>query len=60
MRIMRVLLICFVALFVIMGCSKKMAAPEAAPEQAQESAQTEQATAAVTMEEVTLNLTGVT
>lgn len=60
MRIMRVLLICFVVAFAIMGCSKKMAAPEAAPEQAQESAQTEQATAAATMEEVTLNLTGVT
>ena len=60
MRIMRVLLICFVSAFVIMGCSKKMAAPEAAPEQAQETAQTNQATADAAMEAVTLNLTGVT
>ncbi len=60
MRIMRVLLICFVTAFVIMGCSKKMTAPEAAPEQAQETSQTNQATTASAMEEVTLNLTGVT
>ena len=60
MRIMRALLICFVTAFVIMGCSKKMAAPEAAPEQAQETSQTNQATTASAMEEVTLNLTGVT
>ena len=59
MRIIRVSLICLIAALVVMGCSKKMAAPEAAPaaEQAQETAKLSQ-TAKV--EEVTLNLTGVT
>ena len=62
MRIMKALLICLVAMLVVMGCGKKMAAPEASPaaEQAQETAKPDQATAASKVEEVTLNLTGVT
>ena len=60
MRIMRVLLIGLVAAFVIMGCSKKMAAPEATPEQAQEMAKPGQTAAVSQVEEVTLSLSGVT
>ena len=62
MRIIRASLICLVAALVVMGCSKKMAAPEASPaaEQAQEAAKPDQAVAAAAVEEVTLNLTGVT
>ena len=62
MRIMKALLICFAATLVVMGCSKKMAAPEASPaaEQAQETAKPNQSMAAAKVEEVTLNLTGVT
>ena len=62
MRIIRVSLICLIAALVVMGCSKKMAAPEAAPvaEQAQETAKPSQVMAAPAVEEVTLNLTGVT
>jgi hypothetical protein len=62
MRIIRALLICFVATIVVMGCSKKMAAPEAspAPAQAQDAVQTDTATAAAKVEEVKLSLTGVT
>ena len=64
MRIMNALLICLVAMLVAMGCSKKMAAPEASPapaaEQAQETSKPDQAAAASKVEQVTLNLTGVT
>ena len=64
MRIMKALLICFAATMVVMGCSKKMAAPEASPApaagQAQEMTKPDQAMAAAQVEEVTLNLTGVT
>jgi PBP1b-binding outer membrane lipoprotein LpoB len=64
MRIMKALLICLVAALVVMGCNKKMAAPEASPapatEQTQEMTKPNQATAAASVEEVTLNLTGVT
>lgn len=64
MRITKVLLICVVATLAVMGCSKKMAAPEASPtpaaEQVQAMTKSDQATAAAKMEEVTLNLTGVT
>ena len=62
MRIIRALLICFVATIVVMGCSKKMEAPEAspAPAQAQDAEQTDTATAAAKVEEVKLSLTGVT
>lgn len=63
MRIMKVLLICIVATLAVMGCSKKMAAPEAAAPaaaQTQEMTKSDKATAAAKMEEVTLNLTGVT
>lgn len=64
MRIMKALLICLVAMLVVAGCAKKMAAPEASPapaaEQVQEMAEPDQATVASKVEEVTLNLTGVT
>ena len=62
MRIIRALLICFAATLVVMGCSKKMAAPEAspAPAQAQDTTQTDKPTAAAKVEEVKLSLTGVT
>lgn len=64
MRIMNVLLICVVATLAVMGCSKKMAAPEASPApaaaQTQEMTKSDKAAAAAKMEEVTLNLTGVT
>ena len=62
MRIMRALLICFAATVVVTGCSKKLVAPEASPAPAQvlETAKPDQAAAAAKVEEVTLNLTGVT
>ncbi|MDE0299386.1 MAG: hypothetical protein OXN17_12205 [Candidatus Poribacteria bacterium] len=64
MRILKVLLICLVATLVAMGCTKKMAAPEASPapatEQTQESTKSDQSASAAKVEEVTLNLTGVT
>ncbi len=62
MRIMRALLIGFVATLIVTGCSKKMVAPEASPAPAQvlETAKPDQAAAAAKVEEVTLNLTGVT
>lgn len=64
MRIMKALLICLVSALVVMGCSKKMSAPEASPapatEQVQEMTKPDQAMAAAKVAEVTLNLTGVT
>jgi outer membrane lipoprotein-sorting protein len=62
MRIFRLLLICFATTIVVIGCSKKIEVPEAAsaPQQVQETAETYQAAAEAGVEEVKLNLTGVT